>query len=257
MSTTIVFANQKGGVGKTTCGREIGLCMASRGLRVLFIDSDPQGNLSKSLMDEDSLGNSGLFSALDTGTADPLPVDKKVDLLHGDSRLAALEKRLVGEIDAYVRLRDYLADERFTAYDFILVDTPPSLGVLTINALNAADHLLIPMRPALYTLQGTNDLVATIQKVRKGLNEDLEILGVIVNGFDSQPVITRQIKSEIDEGFGSLVFSTVLSQSVKIEEAIATRKGVVQLPAMAKTKTTQEIESIVDELLFRLEGRRP
>jgi cellulose biosynthesis protein BcsQ len=86
------------------------------------------------------------------------------------------------------------------------------------------------MRPALYTLQGTNDLVATIQKVRKGLNEDLEILGVIVNGFDSQPVITRQIKSEIDEGFGSLVFSTVLSQSVKIEEAIATRGSCIIQP---------------------------
>ena len=248
-SNKIIFTNQKGGVGKSTTCRECGFYLSSIEFNVLIIDCDPQGNLSKSLIGENE---QGLFDALEEGKINIREIDDHLSLLSGDFRLSILEKRYLGEIDAYNRIQDLLKNEEFENFDFILFDTPPSLSILTLNALSAADHLIIPMKPSLYSMQGTNDLMNAVSKVKKNLNPDLSILGVIINEFSSIPVITRQIRKEIEESFGKAVFETVVSKSIKIEEAIAGRTGVINLSGSGNAKISSEISSLGDEILSRL-----
>jgi len=251
----IIFSNQKGGVGKTTLTRELGIYLASRELFTLLIDCDPQGNLTRGLVEHPG---PGLYEALTGSALNFTKLHDNLHLLTGDVRLASLEKSLIGEIDCYIKLKELLASDYFKKYDLILLDTPPSLGVLTVNALIAADHIIIPMRPALYTLQGTNDLMSTVAKVRKTLNPDLNLLGVIINAYESIPVITRQIKREIEQSFGNKVFETHLSKSIKLEEAIAEQKGVTELKKKRYSRSKEEVARIGAELLVRLgfEGGR-
>lgn len=172
-------------------------------------------------MSWDELGR-GVFEALTEGSFDlqevkkcsSAPLTTSLFLLSGDIRLASLEKSLISEIDAYTRLKELLENERFGQFEFILIDTPPSLGVLSVNALTAAGHLIVPMNPSVFSMQGTNDLMETVSKVRKSLNPELNLLGVIINAFDSIPVITRQIRKEIEEAFGDKVFPQALSRSI-------------------------------------------
>jgi chromosome partitioning protein len=245
----VIFSNQKGGVGKTTLTREIGIYLSSLAHRVLFVDCDPQGNLSKSLLDQ---SDGGLYESLSDRELRLAALDDHASILSGDFRLALLEKSLIGEIDAYTRIRELLADKRLSSFDFILLDTPPSLGVLTVNALAAAQHLVIPMNPSLYSMQGTNDLMRTVSKVRANLNPSLSLLGVIINAFDSVPVITRQIRAEIEGSFTDKVFATVLSKSIKLEEAIASRTGVIHHRRLGASRVVDEVRSLGDELLRRL-----
>ena len=249
----IIFPNQKGGCGKTTCCREVSLYVASLGKKVCIIDSDPQGNLTKSLVSEDDI-ISGLYEALTAQSFELMEVNAHTWLLAGDKRLALLEKQLIGEMDAFTRLKDLLPDELFSDFDYIFIDSPPSLGILTGNGLAASTHFVIPMSPALYTLQGTNDLMDTIAKVRRSLNPGLKLLGVIINAYDCKPVITRQIKDEITEGFGDIVFKTHLSKSIKIEEAIAQKISVTDLRRLDKSRAKDEVQAIGQELLERLEN---
>jgi chromosome partitioning protein len=271
-SKIISIANQKGGVGKTSLTRLIGINLAERGRRVLLIDADPQGNLTKSLIDDGSSGKgmSGLYEALSSSDYEIPEVMPNLYILAGDIRLANLEKSLIGEMDAYTRLRDLLSMPPFAPsgesknmkleashkglgdegeFEYILIDSPPSLGLLTINALTASKYILAPMNPAIYSLQGTNDLMATVAKVKKNLNPDLTFLGVIINAFDAHPVITRQIREEIVASFGELVFRTALSRSVKVEEALAARRGLVA----GESKVGDEMKRIGEELIERIE----
>jgi len=251
MTHIIAFSNQKGGVGKSTLSRLLGIHLASTGRRVLLIDADPQGNLTKSLVDVGTVfAVPGLYEAL-TGSDYEVPeIIPNLFLLAGDIRLANLEKSLIGEMDAYVRLKELLTDDLFAEFDYILIDTPPSLGALTINALAASKYLIAPMSPAIYSLQGTNDLMASIAKVKKNLNPGLTFLGVIINAYDAHPVITRQIREEIESSFGDRVFRTALSRSVKVEEALAARCGLVA----GESKIGDEIKLIGDELISRVEA---
>jgi chromosome partitioning protein len=246
----LIFSNQKGGVGKTTLTRELGIYVASLGHAVLLVDCDPQGNLTKSMIEGT---DGGLYEALTGDGLPPLKLDERLSLFAGDFRLALLEKSLIGEIDAYSRLRALLSDAKLAAFDFIFLDTPPSLGVLTVNALAAADHLVIPMNPSVYSMQGTNDLLRTVSKVRGNLNPALSLLGVIINAFESVPTITRQIRSEIEASFGEKVFATVLSKSIKLEEAIASRKGVIHHTHLGESRAATEVKALGEELLSRLE----
>jgi len=246
MSKVISFSNQKGGVGKTTTSREISLYLAHNGYKTLLIDSDPQANLSRSLTNEEY---SGLYDALKGDDYLVNEVKENLCLLSGSIKLSLLGKSLIGEIDAYTRLRELLKGNIFDDFEYIIIDTPPSLGVLTINALTASDHLIVPMSPALYSMQGTNDLMNTISQVRKNLNDKLNLLGVIINSFDQIPVITRQIKEEIEAGFKEKVFKTYISKSIKIEELIAAQKGAVSLK---KGKLKEQFISLGEEFLTRI-----
>ena len=247
---TIAFSNQKGGVGKTTLTRELGIYLASQEKKVLVIDLDPQANLTRSLTDAE---HPGCHEALSGQHYDVADVQPGLSLLSGDIKMAMFEKSLIAEIDAYTRLKELLEEGFFAMYEYILIDSPPSLGVLTVNALTAAEYLVIPMNPSLYSMQGTNDLMATIGKVKKSLNPELQLLGVIINAFDSVPVITRQIKEEIQNAFRDKVFASTLSKSIKIEEAIAKQDGLVTLQ---KGKVKDEIILIGEELVHRLESDR-
>ena len=252
MTKTIVFSNQKGGVGKTTTTRELGIYLSEKNYRVLLIDSDPQANLSKSLVD---IPGFGLFEALTGGDYEPEEVKLNLSLLSGGVKLASLEKSLIGEVDAFTRLKDLLEGEIFHTYDFILIDSPPSLSVLTGNALTASNFVVIPMNPSLYSMQGTNDLMATVSKIRKNFNPGLQLLGVIINAYESNPVITRQIHGEIREAFGEKVFNTSISRSIRIEEAIASKSGVISRPRVdgRPSKAAEEVKAIGEEMLLRLE----
>jgi chromosome partitioning protein len=248
---TIIFSNQKGGVGKTTLTRELGIYISTLGKKVLLVDADPQGNLTKSLVER---AESGLYDALTGEGLHLTALDENLSVLGGDFRLSLLEKSLIGEIDAYTRLRVLLEDPALSGFELIFIDTPPSLGVLTVNALAASSHLLVPMNPSLYSMQGTNDLMRTVSKVRANLNPELSLLGVIINAFDSVPTITRQIRAEIEASFGEKVFSTVLSKSIKLEEAIANRTGVIHHAHLGVSRAAAEVASLGDELLSRLGG---
>jgi chromosome partitioning protein len=242
----ITFSNQKGGVGKTTLTREIGIYLASIGRATLLIDMDPQGNLTRSLTDDPA---NLMYGALTEGFYSTDEVKENLFLIGGDIRLASLEKSLIAEIDAYIRLRELLGNQLLSLFEFILIDTPPSLGVLSVNALAAARHIIIPMNPSIFSMQGANDLMQTVSKVKKNLNPKLNLLGVIINAFDSIPVITRQIRKEIEEAFGGKVFPQALSRSIRIEEGIAEKAGVT---TSARTKVKDEVMVIAEEMLHRL-----
>jgi chromosome partitioning protein len=242
----IIFTNQKGGVGKTTLTRELGIAFALQGRSVLLIDSDPQGNLTKSLCIHEG---KGLYEAFEGEGCVPIVLRPNLSLLAGDSRLAALEKRYLGDVDAYGKLSSLFEDGSISsAYDFVLIDSPPSLGIMTVNGLACAKYFIIPLRPALYSLQGTNDLLSSVAKVKKSLNRSLELLGVVINDFLPGPVISRQLCAEIVEGFGERVFTTVVSRTVKVEEAIAKMKGVVE----EDSKISLEVISLASEIVSRL-----
>lgn len=243
----IIFTNQKGGVGKTTLTRELGIIFSLWGTSVLLVDSDPQGNLTKSCIDPPE---TGLYEAFEGEAFAPVNVRPNLTLLAGDARLAALEKRYLGDVDAYGKLSALFDDESLSGFDVVFIDSPPSLSIMTLNGLAAADYFVIPLRPALYSLHGTNDLLASVAKVKKTLNPQLELLGVVVNDFLPGPIISRQLKTEIAEGFGEKIFHTVISRTVKIEEAIASRTGVVE----TQSKIASEMTALAEEIRARLEG---
>ncbi len=247
MSKIIVLANQKGGIGKSSCTRELGIYLSSLGKQVCLVDTDPQANLTKSLIDNSS---SGLFEAL-TGKEWVLEqINDKLSILPGSISCAGLERSLVAEIDCYTRIKDLLCDKSFEKFDYILIDSPPSLSVMTINALTASDYLLIPMKPSQYCMQGTNDLISTVSKVKKTLNPELKIAGVIINEFERNPVIVREITKEIEEAFGNCVFSTRISKAIAFEEVISTKRGIIE----RKNRSSEEIRLIGDELISRIEN---
>lgn len=252
MRKIILFANQKGGVGKTTTCRELGIYFGSEGKKVLFIDADPQGNLTRGLIDHD--GKSGLFDALTGSTYEFKSYSDNVSILSGDNRLSNLSKSLVGEIDAYTRLKDMLSDTRYDIFDYIFIDSRPAFDTLTINGLTACTDVIIPMSPGEYTLQGTNDLLESISKVKRNFNPQIHITGIIINAYDPRPIITREIKQEIMEVFGDKVFSQALSKTIKVEEAISEKIGLISMKDTGRSKIKEEVVSIGDELLRRLRG---
>jgi chromosome partitioning protein len=256
MSRIIAFTNQKGGVGKTTLCREIGVYLATQGRRVLLTDLDIQGNLTKSIesfpINEANAGS--IYDALASFKFCFSGVEgvENLHLLKSDVRLANLERMFATEMDGYVRLREMIAHDEFDDYDYILIDSPPSLGLLSVNALAAASHFIIPMNPAIYTMQGTNDLLYTVEKVRRNYNAPLKLLGAVLNAYYKVPVITREIRREIEESFGENLFSSVLSRSIKVEEAIAAKRGIVQISGHDAQDIRAEVMAIGAEFEARL-----
>jgi chromosome partitioning protein len=256
MSRIIAFTNQKGGVGKTTLCREIGVYLSTLGRRVLLIDLDMQGNLTKSFetypIDEANAGS--IYDALANFKFCFSGVEAvdNLHLLKSDVRLANFERYISAELDGYVKLQEMLAHDEFDNYNYILIDSPPSLGVLSVNALAAATHFIIPMNPAVYTMQGTNDLLNTVDKVRRNYNAPLKLLGAVLNAYYKVPVITREIRREIEESFGDTLFSSVLSRSIKVEEAIAVKRGIVQISGHDAQDIRAEVMAIGAEFEARL-----
>ena len=250
---TVIFTNQKGGVGKTTLCRNIGWQLAVSGYKVLLIDADGQGNLTKSLTDKKG---PGLCEALTGNGIHFQEIRENLNLLSGSKRLSLLEKQLASEIDGYTRLSELIKTTDFERFDLIFIDSPPSLGMLTANGLAAASYLVIPMNASLFSMHGTNDLMDTVGKVIKTFNPDLSLLGVVINTYDMVPVISRQIREEIIESFKEIMFKTVIHKSIKIEEAVALQCGVSELKGSGTQKVKNEIRALSDELISRLDLKK-
>ena len=226
----ITIANQKGGVGKTTTAINLSAALAHKGVSTLLVDLDPQSNATISFVEPQEVGRS-MYDVLVEG-ADMSEILLKTPLDHLDlapSRIAMakLETSMVGELDAHFRLKDCLKDV-VTQYDTIVIDTPPTLGLITVSAMVAATHLLIPIQSSYFALEGTDDLLETIEKVKARANPDLQILGVLITLHDRRTVLGRDITDQIGRVFGDRVFRSMISRSVRLEESPAHRASIFE-----------------------------
>ncbi len=218
----ICFANQKGGVGKTTSALNIAACIARSGRRVLFIDSDPQGNATSGI---------GIKKRSITGSVYDLLIGRmkweeaalktsvrNLSIIPSSMNLVGAELELVDEIDREYKLKKALsgAEEKF---DYIIIDCPPSLGLLTINSLTAAKYVVIPVLCEYYSLEGLSQLTSTIKLIKKLYNPEIELLGVLINMFDGRLNLTVAVLEEIKKYFADKLFRTPIPRSVKISEA--------------------------------------
>jgi chromosome partitioning protein len=225
----VAIANQKGGVGKTTTAINLAAALALRGKPTLLIDLDPQANSTMSFLDMQQVTRS-VYDAIAEPSVPLTDVIVRTPLENlsvAPSRiaLAKLEAKLVGEMDAHFRLKDKIEPIR-QQFPQIVIDCPPTLGLLTVNALVAATHLLIPIQSSYFALEGTDDLLETIEKVRARPNPALRILGVVITMHDKRTALARDIRSQIQKVFGGKVFKTVITKSVRLEESPAYKESI-------------------------------
>lgn len=222
MGQVYALANQKGGVGKTTTAVNVAAFLAAAGRSVLLVDCDPQANATSSLgIDKMALARSMydvLIGAESLASLTMLTRCKGLDLAPSSPVLSGAEVELVNLPDREYRLRQALQDIR-TRYDFVLVDTPPSLGMLTLNALTAADGVIIPVQCEYLPLEGLTQLLRTIDLVQQSLNPNLEIRGVVLTLYDARTNLGREVIEEVRRYFPSVVFDSVIPRSVKLSEA--------------------------------------
>lgn len=222
MARIMAIANQKGGVGKTTTAVNLSACLADQGQKVLLIDIDPQGNSTSGLgVDKKKVKNSIYDVLINDEPMEEATVKTKYERLYivpSNIQLAGAEIELVATISREQKLKHALKEVKQN-YDFIIIDCPPSLGLLTINALTAADTVLVPIQCEYYALEGLGQLMNTIKLVTKHLNPDLKVEGVVLTMFDARTNLSIQVVEEVKKYFRNKVYRTIIPRNVRLSEA--------------------------------------
>lgn len=252
MGKIIAFSNQKGGVGKTTTCLNMSAYLAQMGKKILMVDLDPQGNATTGL----GFAKNEIKSSVYNVMIDESPLAEAViktsidglDILPSSIDLAGAEVELVYVKDREHALKKVLEKAK-TAYDFIMIDCPPSLGLLTINALAASDNVIIPIQSEYYALEGLSQLMNTIKLVVKHLNESLKIEGVVLTMADNRALISRQITTEIKKFFGKRVYDTAIPRNIRLAEAPS--HGVPIMLHDTKCTGAKAYQSLTEEFLER------
>jgi chromosome partitioning protein len=249
----ITIANQKGGVGKTTTALNVSAALALMGKATLLIDTDPQAHSTISCVNDSDKVEHSLYDVLMNPS---LKLESVIlpstipglDVAIARISMAKLEASLTGEIDGHYRLKDVLAPLR-AKYQYVFIDTPPTLGLITVNALVAATHLLIPIQSSYLSLEGTDDLLETIEKVKRVANPKLEIVGVLITLHDQRTNISKDVVERINKVFGNKVFKTTISKSVKLEESPAYKESIFTFAA--GSVGAAQYRKVAEELLKR------
>ncbi len=253
-AAVIALCNQKGGVGKTTTTINLGAALVEQGFRVLLVDFDPQGAASVGLGVNPNTLDRTIYNLLVEGEGSPLDVVVPtavpgLDLMPANIDLSAAELQLVTEVGRESALQRVLAP-LLPHYDVVLVDCQPSLGLLTLNALCAADWALVPLECEFFALRGVALLMDTITKVRRRLNPNLQVLGVLATMFDGRTLHTREVQQRLREGFGDRLFSTVINRTIKFPETSVA--GVPITSYAPASGAARAYRNLADEVLVRL-----
>ena len=252
----VAIANQKGGVGKTTTAINVATAMAATGWRVLLIDLDPQGNASTGI---------GIATADRTTSSYDLLIDQvplaecalptripNLDIVPATEDLSGAEVELVSVVNRTDRMREALAGE--SGYDIAFIDCPPSLGLLTLNALGAADTLLVPLQCEFFALEGLSQLLQTVERVQQRFNPDLGIIGIALTMFDRRNRLTDQVADDVRACLGGLVFESVIPRNVRLSEAPS--HGLPALVYDHNCPGSRAYMALARELIGRLPERR-
>lgn len=252
LKQVVAIANQKGGVGKTTTAVNLAACLADAGCQVLIIDMDPQGNATSGLgVERDSLDASTYDVLLGNAALDDAIVSTDRDglfVLGCTPDLAGAEIELVTAPDREFKLREALG-ECVSEFDVVILDCPPSLGLITVNALTAATSVLVPVQTEYYALEGMGHLLRTIELVHQHLNRELIVDGILLTMYDSRTNLATQVADEVNEHFGELVFDTMVPRNVRLSEAPSFGQPIIDYDKTSRG--AKAYRSLADEYIRR------